>query len=120
MSDHGVAIITAGGSGIGAAAARRLASDGFKVAVLSSSGKGEALAKQLGGIGLTGSNQFDADVRRLVDETFDRWGRIDALVNSAGHGPRGSVTELTEEECSSAHPFRNRFVNLNAEIAAHM
>ena len=40
-----VAIVTAGGSGMGAAAARRLASDGYKVAILSSSGKGEALAK---------------------------------------------------------------------------
>ena len=40
-----VAIITAGGSGMGAGAARRLAADGFKVAILSSSGKGEALAE---------------------------------------------------------------------------
>lgn len=39
-----VAIVTAGGSGMGAGAARKLAEDGFKVAVLSSSGKGEALA----------------------------------------------------------------------------
>jgi|GEM_PF-2099143 len=38
-----VAVITAGGSGMGAAAARRLAADGFAVAILSSSGKGEAL-----------------------------------------------------------------------------
>ena len=45
-----VAIITAGGSGMGAACARRLAADGFRVAVLSSSGKGEALAQELGGI----------------------------------------------------------------------
>jgi NAD(P)-dependent dehydrogenase (short-subunit alcohol dehydrogenase family) len=50
-----VAIVTAGGSGMGAAAARRLAHDGYKVAILSSSGKGEALAKELGGIGVTGS-----------------------------------------------------------------
>ena len=35
-----------GGSGLGAAAARRLAADGFKVAILSSSGKGEALAAE--------------------------------------------------------------------------
>ncbi|MGE3366473.1 MAG: SDR family NAD(P)-dependent oxidoreductase, partial [Rhizobiaceae bacterium] len=44
-----VAIVTAGGSGMGAACARRLAADGFRVAILSSSGKGEALAKELGG-----------------------------------------------------------------------
>jgi NAD(P)-dependent dehydrogenase (short-subunit alcohol dehydrogenase family) len=57
MSVEKVAIITAGGSGMGAAAALRLAADGFKIAVLSSSRKGEALAQELGGIGVTGSNQ---------------------------------------------------------------
>jgi len=43
-------IITAGGSGMGAGAAKKLAENGYKIAVLSSSGKGEALAKELGGI----------------------------------------------------------------------
>ena len=42
-----VALITAGGSGMGADSARALAADGFKVGILSSSGKGEALAKEL-------------------------------------------------------------------------
>ena len=93
-----VAIITAGGSGMGAAAARKLAQQGFKVAILSSSGKGEALAKELGGVGVTGSNQSNADLKRLVDATMARWGRIDALVNSAGHGPRAPVLELTDEQ----------------------
>jgi NAD(P)-dependent dehydrogenase (short-subunit alcohol dehydrogenase family) len=91
-----VAIVTAGGSGIGAAAARALAADGFRLAVLSSSGKGEALGKELGGIGVTGSNQSDEDLKRLIDRTLDRWGRIDALVNSAGHGPRKSLLELDD------------------------
>jgi NAD(P)-dependent dehydrogenase (short-subunit alcohol dehydrogenase family) len=93
-----VAIITAGGSGMGADAARRLAADGFKVAILSSSGKGEALAKELGGIGVTGSNQSNDDLKRLVDETVARWGRIDVLVNSGGHGPRAGVLELTDAD----------------------
>ena len=46
-----VALVTAGGSGMGAAVARRLAADGYAVGVLSSSGKGEALAAELGGSG---------------------------------------------------------------------
>jgi len=50
MSVEKVALITAGGSGMGAGAAKKLAADGFKVAILSSSGKGEALAKELGGL----------------------------------------------------------------------
>lgn len=98
MSAGKVAIITAGGSGMGAASARRLAADGFHVAILSSSGKGEALAQELGGLGITGSNQSNDDLKRLVDSTVAKWGRIDALVNSAGHGPRAPVTELTDEQ----------------------
>ena len=98
MTSERVAIVTAGGSGMGAGAARRLAEDGFKVAVLSSSGKGEALAKELGGIGVTGSNRSNDDLKRLVDRTLDAWGRIDVLVNSAGHGPRAALLELADED----------------------
>jgi NAD(P)-dependent dehydrogenase (short-subunit alcohol dehydrogenase family) len=93
-----VALITAGGSGMGAAAARRLAADGFHVGVLSSSGKGEALARELGGVGVTGSNQSDEALARLVDQAMARWGRIDVLVNSAGHGPRAPVLEISDED----------------------
>ena len=93
-----VAIVTAGGSGMGAAAARRLAAEGFRIAILSSSGKGEALAKELGGIGVTGSNQSNDDLKRLVDATVERWGRVDALVNSAGHGPRSPLLDLSDED----------------------
>jgi NAD(P)-dependent dehydrogenase (short-subunit alcohol dehydrogenase family) len=93
-----VAIVTAGGSGMGAAAARKLAQERFKVAILSSSGKGEALAKELGGVGVTGSNRSNEDLKRLVDLATERWGRIDVLVNSAGHGPRAPVLELTDEQ----------------------
>lgn len=93
-----VAIVTAGGSGMGAGAAKKLAERGFRVAILSSSGKGEALAKELGGIGVTGSNQSNDDLRRLVETVQDRWGRIDVLVNSAGHGPRAPILDITDED----------------------
>ncbi|WP_434053436.1 MAG: SDR family oxidoreductase [Roseibium sp.] len=98
MTETKVAIVTAGGSGMGADSARKLAQDGYKVAILSSSGKGEAIAAELGGIGVTGSNQSNDDLKRLVDLTLDRWGRVDVLVNSAGHGPRAPVLELTDED----------------------
>ena len=91
-----VAILTAAGTGIGAGAAKKLASDGFKISILSSSGKGEVLAKELGGIGITGSNQSNDDLKKIVDETNNKWGRIDVLVNSAGHGPRGPILELSD------------------------
>ncbi|MDX8527465.1 SDR family oxidoreductase [Mesorhizobium sp. MSK_1335] len=98
MAGEKVALVTAGGSGMGAAAARRLAADGFKVGVLSSSGKGEALGKELGGFGVTGSNQSNEDLKRLTDGALERWGRIDVLVNSAGHGPRAQIIEISDED----------------------
>ncbi|MEE8628100.1 MULTISPECIES: SDR family oxidoreductase [Methylobacterium] len=98
MTVERVAIVTAGGSGMGAAAARKLAADGFRIAILSSSGRGEALAEELGGVGITGSNRSPEDLARLVDRTMERWGRVDVLVNSAGHGPKGPLLDLTDED----------------------
>ena len=93
-----VALIVGGGSGMGAAAARALAAAGYGVGVLSSSGRGEALAADLGGVGVTGSNRSDADIGRLVDAAVARWGRVDVLVNSAGHGPRKPVLEISDAD----------------------
>ena len=93
-----VALITAGGSGMGAACARKLAADGFDVGILSSSGKGEALGERLGGFGVTGSNQDPAAIQALVDGAMARWGRVDVLVNSAGHGPRGALLDISDED----------------------
>ncbi|HBB83081.1 MAG TPA: 3-oxoacyl-ACP reductase, partial [Sulfitobacter sp.] len=98
MTAEKVALVTAGGSGMGAGAARKLAADGFKVGVLSSSGKGEALGTELGGFGITGSNQSQKALAQLVDGAMDRWGRVDVLVNSAGHGPKGDILEMTDED----------------------
>ncbi|HCN44729.1 MAG TPA: 3-oxoacyl-ACP reductase [Pseudomonas sp.] len=98
MAVEKVAIITAAGSGMGAATARRLAADGYKVGILSSSGKGEALARELGGVGVTGSNQSVEDLQRLVDAVMEKWGRVDVLVNSAGHGPRAQILEISDED----------------------
>lgn len=98
MATEKVAIITAGGSGMGAAAARRLAADGFKVGILSSSGKGEVLAEELNGFGITGSNQSVDDLQRLVEGVLRNWGRIDVLVNSAGHGPRGPILDISDDD----------------------
>ena len=98
MTVEKVALITAGGSGMGAAAARKLADDGFKVGILSSSGKGEALGGELGGFGVTGSNLDGEALNALVEGAKERWGRIDVLVNSAGHGPKGPVLEISDDD----------------------
>ncbi len=98
MTVEKVALITAGGSGMGADAARRLAADGFKIGILSSSGKGEALGTELGGFGVTGSNLDGSDLAALVQGAQDRWARVDVLVNSAGHGPKGPVLEISDDD----------------------
>lgn len=110
MTETKVAMIIGGGSGMGAAAARKLAAEGYEVAVLSSSGKGEALGKELGGIGFTGSNQSNEDLRRFVDLAMQKWGRIDALVNGAGHGPRAPLLEITDEQWHAG--FDTYFMNV--------
>ena len=98
MPDTKIALVVGGGSGMGAGAATRLADDGFGVAVMSSSGKGEALGKQLGGFGMTGSNLNPADLKEFVDGAMNHFGRIDAVVNSTGHGPKGPVLEISDED----------------------
>ncbi|EDL56183.1 SDR family oxidoreductase [Gimesia maris] len=101
MSDK-VAVITAAGSGMGAAIARKLAEQEFKVVILSSSGRGEALAEELGGVGVTGSNQKPEDLKRLVETAVDSFGGIDVVVNSAGHGPKGQILEISDDDWHQA------------------
>ena len=93
-----VAAFIAAGSGMGADAAKKLSKEGFKIAIMSSSGKGEKLAKKLNGIGYTGSNTNVDDIKKFYDLILKKWGRVDILVNSAGHGPKGEVLKLNDEE----------------------
>ncbi len=93
-----VALFIGAGSGMGADAAKHLHSKGYKVAIMSSSGKGETLANDLGGLGYTGSNLILGDIREFIDKSLNKFGRIDVLVNSAGHGPKGGVLELSDND----------------------
>ncbi len=93
-----VALVVGGGSGIGADAARRLAADGYQIGVMSSSGKGEELGAELGGLGFTGSNLDPGDLAAFVAGAVDRWGRIDGVVNCTGHGPKGELLEITDDD----------------------
>ncbi len=93
-----VAVLIASGSGMGADAAKTLAKDGFKIAIMSSSGKGEKLAKQLKGIGYTGSNLDKNEIKKFIHIVFNKWGRIDVLINSAGHGPKGEILKISDDD----------------------
>ena len=105
MSDEKVAVVTAGGSGMGAASARRLAADGFKVAILSSSGKGEALADELGGIGVTVS--FIRATQRCAYVWFASFAdgllSVSSEVNETGAPPASGVPwQVVQRVCSTA------------------
>ena len=64
---------------------------------MSSGGGAERLAKALGAVGLTGSVTDPADLAALVDRAWERYGRIDAVVNNTGHPPKGPLLELSDE-----------------------
>lgn len=93
-----VAIVTAAGRGIGAAIARRLAADGYKLGLLSPGEGVVTLADELGGLAVRGSLLEPADIERLVRETAARFGRIDAAVVNAGHPPKGPLLNLSDAD----------------------
>jgi NAD(P)-dependent dehydrogenase (short-subunit alcohol dehydrogenase family) len=97
-----VAVVTAAGSGMGAACARELAERGYRVALMSPSGRAGDLAEELGGFGLAGSVTESGDLESLVGETLDRYGRIDGVVNSTGHPPSGEILDLPDDEWHGA------------------
>ncbi len=97
MSKQKVAIVTAAGKGMGAAIARELVANSYQVALMSNGGGAEALAAELGGIGLTGSVTEPADLAQLVEQTMAKFGRIDAVVNNTGHPPKGELLEISDE-----------------------
>ena len=97
MSSERVAIVTAAGRGMGAAIARELAVEGYALALLSSSGAAEKLAEELGGIGVTGSVAEPAVLKRLVDATMERHGRVDAVVNNTGHIAKGDLLDHDDD-----------------------
>ncbi len=79
-----IAIVTAAGKGIGEAIARELNARGYKLALMSTSDASIRLAKELGGIGFQGSVTDIGDMKKLVGETFQHYGRIDVVANNTG------------------------------------
>ncbi len=96
MSGGPVALVTAAGRGIGAAIARDLHERGYRLALMSVSGNAEALAGDLGAVGLTGSVTEPDDLARLVDAAMDAYGRIDAVAANTGPAPKGPLLEIDD------------------------
>ena len=96
--DPKVALVTAASQGLGAACARELAGRGYRVALLARSERVQALAGELGGVGVQGSVTQPADLERLVATAMERFGRIDAVVNNTGHPAKGDLLEVTDAQ----------------------
>ena len=102
-----VAIVVGSGRGIGEAIARTFAQEGAAVALVDLAkmkAELESIAQEIsqkGGkaIAIVADCTDDSQVKKMVDETVKRCGKIDILVNSAGlRGPLVPVQDITEEE----------------------
>lgn len=94
-----VAIVTGGGTGIGAATARALAASGVSVVVTGRRAEPlEDLAGQIGGVGVVADVTSEDDWRRVVAVADERYGGVDVLVANAGIEAFGSVETVTLDE----------------------
>ncbi len=99
MSEHSkVAIVTGGGRGMGAAIARELHGEGYKLALMSPSGSAQELAKELVGVGVTGGCEDPQALEELVAKTMEAYGRIDSVVIHTGGPPKGELLDIPDED----------------------
>src|SRR5262245_54488770 len=98
MTDRKVAIVTAASRGMGAACARELSRRGYDLALMARSAEVVELGNELGAFAVQGSVIDEPDLRRLIDTTLERFGRLDVVVNNTGHAARGELLELTDDQ----------------------
>src|SRR5215510_10642934 len=104
-------LITGAASGIGAAAARRLAADGARLVLADIDGaKVEKVAGELGQVSLQADVTRNEDIERMLEEAYRRWGRLDVLFNNAGVIRVQPMLDVTGEEW-------DRVMNVNLRAA---
>jgi NAD(P)-dependent dehydrogenase (short-subunit alcohol dehydrogenase family) len=102
--DGKVALITGGNSGIGRATAALFAKEGAAVVLTGrNQERGEQVARAINEAGgrsmfVSSDVRVAADCRQAVEQTLERFGRIDVLFNNAGVFHPKKVPECTEEE----------------------
>jgi rhamnulose-1-phosphate aldolase/alcohol dehydrogenase len=95
-----VAVVTGGGSGIGAATARAFAKQGAEVAVLDRDlAAAQAVAKKIGGTAMAVACDVTSaeDIRRAFDAVAARFGGVDIVVSNAGAAWQGRIGEVDDE-----------------------
>jgi NADP-dependent 3-hydroxy acid dehydrogenase YdfG len=97
VSNSRVALITAASGGIGAACARALADQGYRVALMARNEDVLSIAAELGGFGFQGSVADIDDLARFVQATLERC-RIDAVVANTGFPPGGNLLDLSDSD----------------------
>jgi 3-oxoacyl-[acyl-carrier protein] reductase len=101
MSDQPVALVTGGGTGIGAACCRQLAAEGFRVGIhyRSSEEKAKKLAAELDGAFTIKADLMDSEtLDSLVKELKELAGRVDVLVNNAGYNINAPMLAMKLDE----------------------
>lgn len=99
MKFHGkTAVITGGGTGIGAAVARRIASEGGKVALIGRRREPlQAIAGEIGALVVQADAADTPSMKEAVSTITGKFGGIDILIaNAGGHG-MGPTTEMSDE-----------------------
>ena len=101
----GVALVTGGGRGIGASVARELADAGMRVAVTGRTREQvEAVASELGGLGLVGDVSTRKVVETWVERVTSELGSVDLLVANAGiSGGHADVWQVDPDEWWHVH-----------------
>jgi meso-butanediol dehydrogenase / (S,S)-butanediol dehydrogenase / diacetyl reductase len=107
-----VAVVTGGGTGIGAAVARRFAAEGASVVVTGRRPEPiEEIAREINGVALAGDASDVAHVEAVVATTVERFGGLDVVVANAGTGFGGAAGDVTDERWN-----RTIAVNLTGEF----
>jgi meso-butanediol dehydrogenase/(S,S)-butanediol dehydrogenase/diacetyl reductase len=96
--ENRVALITGGGSGVGAAVARLFAREGAKVVVTGRRPEPiAAVAAEVGGVSVAGDTSDPAHAAEAVSAAVSRLGGVDVVVASAGIGIEASVGDMDDE-----------------------